>query len=88
MLLWMILGRSVHRLRAHATHTAAAAKAEIQDYQEPPGRVGPEVLADPVCPVRLLHRDRFVDVDRATDLEDRAALCELDRRIEAVGRHD
>src|ERR1700719_1158721 len=49
---------------------------------------GPEVLADPAPHVRLLHRDRFVDVDRAADLEDRAALRELDRRIEAVGRHD
>jgi hypothetical protein len=36
----------------------------------------------------VLHRDRFVDVDRAADLEDWAALCEIDRRIEAVGRHD
>src|SRR5690349_11268602 len=34
-------------------------------------------------PVRRLHRDRFVDVDCAADLEDRAALRELDRRIEA-----
>lgn len=52
------------------------------------GRVAPEALPDPMRPARLLHRDRFVDVDRATDLEDRAALGELDRRIEAVGRHD
>src|SRR4051794_33031114 len=39
-------------------------------------------------PVRRLHRDRFVDVDRAADLEDRAALRQLDRRVEAAGRHD
>jgi len=38
--------------------------------------------------VRLLHRDRFVDIDRAADLEDRAALRELDRRLEAVCRHE
>src|SRR2546427_7397716 len=38
--------------------------------------------------MRLLHRDHFVDVDRAADLEHRAALRELDGRIEAVGRHD
>jgi hypothetical protein len=41
---------------------------------------GPGALGGP------LHRDRFVDVDRASDLEDRAAHRELDRRIEAVGR--
>jgi hypothetical protein len=35
-----------------------------------------------------VSRDRFVDVDRAADLEDGAAFRELDRRIEAVGRHD
>ena len=74
---------------ASATSQERGATAEIADYEG--HRVGLCLRPsppDPMRPVGVLHRDRFVDVDRATDLEDRASLCELDRSIEAVGRHD
>jgi hypothetical protein len=61
-----------------ATRRSRGAPGRVRDRRPPPTR----------RPVRPLHRDRFVDVNRAADLEDRAALRELYRRIEAVGRHD
>lgn len=36
----------------------------------------------------LLHRDHFIDVDRAADSPNRTALRELNRGIETIGRHD
>ena len=71
------------------TSSIAAARptCEIQDHAGHRFGVTSGAFADPVRPVEVLHRE-LVYVDRATDLEGGASLCELDGRVEAVGRHD
>ena len=65
-------------------HTSAARAVQHHD-RGAPGSVRNRRCSPTRRPMRLLHRDCLIDVDRAIDLKHRAALGELNRRVKAVG---